>query len=112
MRTVLVVTTDVKHRALYESGLEGYFRMRFSAEGDGGEGTVDAFIYDVTGPFDEVDRLWLEGTEVPVVVLTAEEGIPLPHSPRRRVLKHPASLDDIFRALQRLGVADDVAVTR
>ena len=112
MKTVLVVTTNVKHRALYECGLEGYVRTRFSAEGDGGDGAVDAFIYDVTGPFDEVDRLWLEGTEVPVIVLTPEGRIPLPHRRNRRVLTYPASLDDIFRALQQLGVADEALARR
>ena len=112
MKTVLVVTTDVKHRALYECGLEAYVRTRFSAECDGGDGLIDAFIYDVTGPFDEVDRLWLEGTEVPVIVLTSEGRIPLPHSRKRRILTYPASLDEIFNALQQLGVEDDAVVRK
>ncbi len=107
MKTVLVVTTDVKHRALYECGLVGYVRTRFSPECDGGDGEIDAFIYDVTGPFDEIDRLWLEGTEVPVVVLTSEGRIPLPHSRNRTILTDSASLDEIFGALQQLGIAEE-----
>ncbi len=112
LKTVLVVTTDVKHRALYECGLEGYVRTRFSPESDGGDGGIDAFIYDVIGPFDEIDRLWLEGTEIPVIVLTSEGRIPLPHSRKRRVLNYPASLEEIFRALQQLGIAEDSVVSR
>ena len=107
MKTVLVVTTNVKHRALYECALEGYVHTRFAAEGDGGKGVVDAFIYDVTGPFDEIDRLWLEGTDVPVNVLTPEGRIPLPHHPKRRILRYPASVDEIFQALQQLGLAEE-----
>ena len=101
MKTVLVITTDARHKALYESGLEGYFLT------SGSFGEANAFIYDITESFDEADRLWLEGTDVPVIVVGSDGTVPVSESPKRRVLPRSAGVDEVFKALQDLGVADE-----
>ena len=113
---VLIVDDEPQIRRALQTALAGHgYDVVVAADGDTamtliGAHPPDAIVLDLVMPgmdgfavLREV-RTW---SEVPVIVLTPEGRIPLPHRRNRRVLTYPASLDDIFRALQQLGVADE-----
>jgi hypothetical protein len=103
-KTVLFITTEPRHRILYEKGLRAGFELEFQPAGAGRHGRVDAVVYDLPERLSGVDLQWLEELSVPVVVLTSLDEFPLPPSPRRRILTYPVNVAGILRALAELGI--------
>jgi hypothetical protein len=103
-KTVLLVTTNEAHRKLYTRGLARYFEVEFNPKSAGGSGKVDALVYDIPETRASFDIKWLKSLDLPVVVLSPEDGLPLPSSPKRCFLTYPVKMDQILDALKRLGV--------
>jgi hypothetical protein len=104
MPTILLVTGDPAHRFLYEHGLKRHFQLAFAAPGQAYAGTVAAVVFDLDKEdalehFAAVARLG-----VPMVVLTPDEGLPIPKTEHQVVLQYPVSSQQLLQALAWLGV--------
>jgi hypothetical protein len=103
-RKVLFITSEPRHRILYEKGLRSHFQVEFSASADSQVGDEDAIVYDIPKRHSPGDIRWLRSASKPVVVLTPEDELPLPKVSNRCVLTYPVSMDGIMQALGELGV--------
>jgi hypothetical protein len=105
VKSLLLVSPEPLHCRLYEPRLRKYFLLELSlARGKGARRKLDAVVYDMPATHTAAELKWLEALTVPVVVLTAEDPLPVPETPRRLVLTYPVSAEDIVVALARLGV--------
>jgi hypothetical protein len=100
----MVITDEPAHRLLYTTALKPHFATEFSPSVSGGEGTVDAVVYDIPGMHGAIDLEWINSLDMPVVVLATEEYLPVADTPTRRVLSYPVKADDLLDALAELGV--------
>lgn len=103
MKRVLLITDEESHRLLYGRGLAKHFQLEFASSTSGGYGDIDAVVYDVPKYPKKEDYHWLEELRVPIVVLTPEMGLPLPKAEKQCVLAYPARMNDILKALAKLG---------
>jgi hypothetical protein len=65
---------------------------------------VAAVIYDLPKERSIIDFRWLKSAALPVVVLTPDRRLQLPKSSRQHVLEYPVRMDQILKALLKLGV--------
>ena len=102
MKTVLLVSENEVHRKLYQRGLAKHFAVEFSAKAG-----VDAVVWDIPTIHSTIDVQWLETIDLPVVILTCEDGLPVSTRPNQRILTYPVDSDQIMHALADLGVKPD-----
>jgi hypothetical protein len=103
MKTVLFVTQSPAHRKLYTRGLSKHFELVCVEQPRSLETKVDALVYDMDDAEKTCDLRWLESVDYPVVFLTSRSSLSLAGK-RRSVLTYPVRMDDILRALAKLGV--------
>jgi len=101
---VLFITSEPRHRVLYEKGLRTHFTVEFSSSAESEKSDMDAVVYDIPTRHSAGDIRWLRSVDKPVVVLTPEDELPLPKAANRCVLTYPVSMDRILKALSELGV--------
>lgn len=99
MKTVLVISTDPQHQRMYATGLKKFFAIEFERSKK-----ADAVVYVLSMTHDAIDLKWLKGLDLPTVVLTPEDTIPLPKAANRCVLTYPVTLDRLLKTLAKLGV--------
>lgn len=107
MKSVLFVTSKPDHRVIYERGLQEHYEVRFSSSPEGCGAQTDVVIYDIPGKHEPVDLRRLEEIDVPIIVMTPEEDLPVPETGKCRILTYPVHPDQLAEALRDLGLEAD-----
>lgn len=107
MRNLLLVTTEVSQKVLYQAGLERHFSVACAESAVEVSAEVEAVIYDLPKYSSPEELLWVEELDVPVVVLTSAIWLPLPKAKRQRVLTYPVTVKELFKALSELDVTPE-----
>ena len=104
---------------MYGRGLEKHFDVEFSPalhqEGPHQEEpsphqeeiVADAVVYDIPQREDALGLERFAAVDVPVVVLTLDDGLPIPALKKCSVLTYPVRVSHVVDALRRLGVESD-----
>ena len=107
MKVVSFITSDEIHGKKYNPILRKIFK-RYSTSEDLIH-DVDAIVYDIIDWMPEIDAVWLEKLDIPVVVLTSEN-LTLAETAKRIILKHPVNSHQIVDALERMGIKGEKEV--
>ncbi len=86
MKTVLFITTEPVHQALYERQLKKHFCVELLPSVAGDAGKVDAVVYDIPKYPSSVDLEWLEALDLPIVVLAPDPVVHVPKHAKQHVL--------------------------
>lgn len=104
MKRLLFVSPSHAHRKLYAPQLSKHFHVECLAGVECLAPRVHAVVYDMEDGKGTIAPDALDIIDLPVVVLTSKDQESLPRSKNRCVLTYPVRLNDILRALERLGV--------
>jgi hypothetical protein len=104
MKTVLFVSASPAHRKVYFQGLANHFDVLCVPRYASLDADVAALVYDMDDSERASDLAWLEGLGYPVVLLTSRDATAMPAAGNRCVLSYPVRMDEVLRALARLGV--------
>jgi hypothetical protein len=106
-KTVLFVSPSHAHRRLYGPQLSKHFHVECLSQVEGLATRAHAVVYDLEDGKGTIVPAAFDLINLPMVVLTSKDETSLPRAKNRCVLTYPVRLDDILRALERLGVRSD-----
>jgi hypothetical protein len=106
-KTVLFVSPSYAHRKLYAPQLSKHFHVECLSRVECLAARAQAVVYDLEDGKETILPAAFDLIGLPMVVLTSKDEASLPRAKNRCVLTYPVRLDDILRALERLGVKSE-----